>query len=66
MVKKGKELCVAYKRFSSDEGHTQSEGKEKLFRENENKTKVEVAILTSDQMDFQIKTYIRDNEGHTY
>lgn len=46
-------------------GHTQSEGIKKLFHENENKKKVQVAILISDKMDFQIKTCIRDNEGHT-
>ena len=65
MVKKGKQLYAAYKRFSSDVRTHAKWRDEKLFHENENKKKVEVAILISVKMDFQIKTCIRDNEGHT-
>ena len=36
----------------------------KIFHANGNQKKVGVAILTSDKIDFKIKTITRDNEGH--
>ena len=39
-------------------------GWKKLFHANGNQKKVGVAILTSDKIDFKIKTVTRDKEGH--
>ena len=36
----------------------------KIFHENGNQKKAEVAILISDKIDFKIKTITRDREGH--
>ena len=36
----------------------------KVFAANGNQKKVGVAILTSDKIDFKIKTITRDKEGH--
>ena len=37
---------------------------EKIFHANGNQKKAGVAILTSDKIDFKIKTITRDKEGH--
>ena len=37
---------------------------EKIFHANGNQKKDGVAMLTSDKIDFKIKTIRRDNEGH--
>ena len=37
---------------------------EKIFHENGNQKKAGVAILISDKIDFKIKTFARDKEGH--
>ena len=39
-------------------------GQKKTFHSNGNQKKAGVAILISDKIDFQIKTVIRDKEGH--
>ena len=39
-------------------------GWKKTFHANGNQKKVGVAILTSDKIDFKIKTITRDKEGH--
>ena len=39
-------------------------GWKKVFHENGNQKKAEVAILISDKMDVKIKTVTRDKEGH--
>ena len=39
-------------------------GWKKIFHENRNQKKAEVAILISDKIDFKIKTITRDKEGH--
>ena len=39
-------------------------GWKKIFHANGNQKKVGVAILTSDKIDFKIKTVIRDKEGY--
>ena len=39
-------------------------GWKKIFHANENQRKAGVAILTSDKIDFKIKTITRDKEGH--
>ena len=36
----------------------------KIFHANGNQKKVGVAILISDKIDFKIKTFTRDKEGH--
>ena len=36
----------------------------KIFHANANQKKAGVAILTSDKIDFKIKTITRDKEGH--
>ena len=39
-------------------------GWEKIFRANGNQRKAVVAILISDKIDFNMKTVIRDIDGH--
>ena len=39
-------------------------GWKKIFHANGDQKKAGVAILTSDKIDFKIKTITRDNEGH--
>ena len=39
-------------------------GWKKIFHANGDQKKAEVAILISDKIDFEIKTVIRDKEGH--
>ena len=39
-------------------------GWKKIFHANGDQKNVEVAILISDKIDFEIKTVIRDKEGH--
>ena len=39
-------------------------GWKKVFHTNGNQKKAGVAILISDKIDFKIKTFIRDKEGH--
>ena len=39
-------------------------GWKKIFHTNEDQKKAGVAILISDKIDFEIKTMIRDKEGH--
>ena len=39
-------------------------GWKKIFHTNRDQTKAGVAILISDKIDFEIKTVIRDKEGH--
>ena len=39
-------------------------GWKKIFHANGNQKKVGIAILTSDKIDFKIKTVTRDKEGH--
>ena len=39
-------------------------GWKKIFHENGDQKKAGVAILISDKIDFEIKTVIRDKEGH--
>ena len=39
-------------------------GWKKIFHANGNQKKAGVAILTSDKIDFKIKTITRDKEGH--
>ena len=39
-------------------------GWKKIFHENGNQTKAEVAILISDKIDFKIRIVTRDKEGH--
>ena len=39
-------------------------GWEKIFHTNEDQKKTGVAILTSDKIDFEIKSVKRDKEGH--
>ena len=39
-------------------------GWEKIFHENGDQKKAEVAILISDKIDFEIKAVKRDKEGH--
>ena len=39
-------------------------GWKNIFHANENQKKAGTAILTSDNIDFKIKTVIRDNESH--
>ena len=39
-------------------------GWKKIFQANGNQKKTRVAILTSDKIDFKIKTITRDKEGH--
>ena len=48
------------------QGHiqTESEGLKKSFHANGDQKNVEVAILISDKIDFEIKTVIRDKEGY--
>ena len=41
-----------------------SEGMENIFHANGNQKKAGVAILISDKIDFKIKTFTRDKEGH--
>ena len=43
---------------------TESEGWKKIFHANGDQKKAEVAILTSDKIDFKIKAVKRDKEGH--
>ena len=43
---------------------TESEGLEKIFQENGQKKKAGVAILISDNLDFQRRAIKRDPEGH--
>ena len=47
-------------------GHIQTEvkGWKKIFHANGNQKKAGVAILISDEIDFEIKTMIRNKEGH--
>ena len=47
-------------------GHiqTESEGLEKIFHANGDQKKIEVVILLSDKIDFEIKAVKRDKEGH--
>ena len=40
------------------------EGWKKIFHANRDQKKAGVAILISDKIDFEIKTMIRDKEGH--
>ena len=40
------------------------EGWKKIFHSNRDQKKAGVAILISDKIDFEIKTVIRDKEGH--
>ena len=49
-------------------GHiqTESEGLEKIFHANRDQKKAGVPILISGKIDFEIKTTIRDIEGHCY
>ena len=49
-----------------NKGHiqTESEGQGKIFHANGDQKNVEVAILISDKIDFEIKTVIRDKEGY--
>ena len=48
------------------QGHiqTESEGLEKVLHANGDQKKAGVAILISDEIDFEVKTMIRDKEGH--
>ena len=60
-------VYVVYKRPTSDLGthyRLKVRGWKKLFHANGNQKKVGVAILTSDKIDFKIKTVTRDKEGH--
>ena len=49
-----------------NKGHiqTESEGLEKIFHANGDQKKIEVVILISDKIDFEIKAVKRDKEGH--
>ena len=49
-----------------NKGHiqTKSEGLEKILHANGDQKKAGLAILLSDKTDFEIKTMIRDKEGH--
>ena len=44
--------------------HTESKGLEKIFHANGDQKKAGVAILISDKINFEIKTVIRNKEGH--
>ena len=59
-------INAAYERPTSDlEIHTlKVKGWKKIFHAKENQNKARVAIVTSDKIDFKIKTIIRDKEGH--
>ena len=47
-------------------GHiqTESEGRKKIFPANREQKKAEIAIFTSDKIDFKTKVVKRDKEGH--
>ena len=49
-----------------NKGHiqTESEGLKKIFHTNGDQKKAGVAILISDEIDFEIKAVKRDKEGH--
>ena len=60
-------IYAVYKRPTSKQGtHTdwKWKGWKKIFHENRDQKKAGVAILISDKIDFEIKTMIRDKEGH--
>ena len=44
--------------------HTESEGWKNIFHANGNQKKAGVPILTSDKIDFKIKTITREKEGY--
>ena len=51
---------------AQNKGHiqTESEGLEKIFHANGDQNKVGVEILISDKIDFKIKAWKRDKQGH--
>ena len=57
---------VSTKDPPQNKGHiqTESEGLEKIFHANGDQKKIEVVILISDKIDFEIKAVKRDKEGH--
>ena len=60
-------IYVVYKRPTSNKGtHTRLKlkGWKKVFHVNGDQKKAGLAILISDKIDFEIKTMIRDKEGH--
>ena len=58
-------LCLQETHFRPrDTYRLKVRGWKKIFHENGNQTKAEVAILISDKIDFIIKTITRDKEGH--
>ena len=60
-------IYAVYKRPTSKQGHIQTEREQlekKIFWSNREQKKAGVAILISDNTDFEIKTMIRDKEGH--
>ena len=60
-------IYVAYKRPTSKQGtHTDWKWRagKKIFHANGDQKKAEVAILISDEIDFEIKAVKRGKEGH--
>ena len=59
-------IYAVYKTSTSKQGThtTESEGLEKDIHANRDQKKTGVAILTSDKIDFGIKSVKRDKEGH--
>ena len=59
-------IYTVYKRHTSDTYRQKMRGWKKIFHANGNQKKAGVAILTSDTIDFKIKTITitRDKEGH--
>ena len=56
--------CLQETHFRPRDTYRQSEGMEKIFHANGNQKKAGVTILISDKIDFKIKTFTMDKEGH--
>ena len=57
--------CLQETHFSSKDAYRlKVRGWKKIFHANGNQKKAGIVILTSDKMDFKMKTILRDKEGH--